>query len=154
MFYAPIIAEVIQRMEVSHLLDYGCGSQCNLAKHLKVPHRITYQAYDPCVPRYAKAPLPAQMVACVDVLEHIEPDCIDAVLDDLSRLTLECAFLSIDSAPAIKTLSDGRNAHLIQEDLRWWLPKLWSRFDIQTVQYVDEKAFFVIAKSGQKIIAA
>lgn len=146
-----MVSEVIKRMEVSHLLDYGCGAQCNLAKHLKLEKKLTYQAYDPCVEKYAKSPLPAQMVACVDVLEHIEPDCLDAVLDDLSRLTLAVAFLSVDTKAALKTLSDGRNAHLIQEDMRWWLPKIWARFDLQTVQYVSEHQFFVIALAKTQI---
>jgi len=140
-------------MGVTHLLDYGCGKSCNLAKHLKPDHKLTYQAYDPGVPRFSKPPLPAQFVACIDVLEHIEPDCIEAVLDDLCRLTEGAAFLSIDTAPAQKVLSDGRNAHLIQQDLRWWLPRLWDRWDIQTVQQTTEHSFYVIAMAKVRLEA-
>lgn len=147
-------------MEVTHLLDYGCGHNCSLAKSLKVPHKVTYQAYDPGVPRFSKLPVPAQMVACIDVLEHIEPDKVDAVLDDLARLAEGILFASVDTGPAMKTLSDGRNAHLIQEPMSWWLPKLWERFELQTVQIVSEHSFYVIAlakprleaKSGEKLI--
>lgn len=142
--YAPLVSSIVNRMQVSHLLDYGCG-QCNLAKHLKADHKVTYQAYDPCVPRFAKDPLPAQMVACIDVLEHIEPAYLDNVLDHLCRLTQAVAFLSIDTGPALKTLSDGRNAHLTQQPLPWWLPKIWARWELQTVQQATEHSFFVIA---------
>jgi hypothetical protein len=123
----------------------------NLAKHLKIDHRVTYQAYDPGVPRYAKPALPAEMVACIDVLEHIEPDLIDNVLDDLARLAEGVVFLSIDTGPAMKTLSDGRNAHLIQQPMSWWLPKLWSRWDLQTVQVTQEHAFFVIGQAKPRL---
>lgn len=151
--YAPIVSQIIERMGISHLLDYGCGAQTNLAKNLKVKHKLTYQAYDPGVPRFDKPPLPAQMVACIDVLEHIEPDCLENVLDDLCRLTEGCAFLSVDTGPAMKVLSDGRNAHLIQQPMQWWLPKFWDRWEIQTIQKTQDHAFFVVALAKPRIEA-
>lgn len=131
-------------MEVSHLLDYGCGSNLYLAKNLKVNRKVTYQAYDPGVPRFSKPPLPAQMVACIDVLEHVEPERLDAVLDDLCRLAEGMVFLTVTTVAAKKFLSDGRNAHLTQQPMSWWLPKLWTRWEIQTVQAISEVSFFVI----------
>lgn len=141
-------------MGVTHLLDYGCGAQVNLAKHLKLDHKVTYQAYDPGVPRYSKEALPAQMVACVDVLEHIEPDCLDNVLDDIARLAEGIVFLSIDTGPAMKVLSDGRNAHLIQEPISWWLPKIWARWDLQSLQATSEHAFYLIGLAKPRLEAA
>ena len=143
--YAPIVSEVINRMEVLHLLDYGCGAACNLSKHLKVNHKLTYQAYDPGVERFSKPPAPAEMVACIDVLEHIEPDKLDTVLDHLQSLTEVILFASICTAPARKHLPDGRNAHLIVEPLSWWLPKLWDRFQLQTMQFINPVSFCVVA---------
>ena len=142
--YAPMVSAVIERMGITHLLDYGCGSMCNLAKHLKVKSKLTYQGYDPGVPRFCKPPIPAQMVACIDVLEHIEPEYLDSVLDHLSSLTQGVVFLSIDTGPAVKTLSDGRNAHLTQQPMSWWMPKVFERWDVQTVQLMHEHGFFVI----------
>jgi hypothetical protein len=141
-------------MGVTHLLDYGSGSQCNLAKNLKIEQKLTYQAYDPGVPRFSKAPLPAQMVACIDVLEHIEPEYLDHVLDDLARLTEGVAFLSIHTGPAIKVLSDGRNAHLTQQPLSWWFPKIAERFEIQTVQATSEHGFFIVGLAKSRLEAA
>lgn len=151
--YAPLVSQIIERMGVTHLLDYGCGSMCNLAKHLKLKAKLTYQAYDPAVPRFAKSPVPASMVACIDVLEHIEPDCLDSVLDDLARLCEGVAFLSIHTGPAIKILSDGRNAHLIQEHMMWWLPKIWSRFELQTIQATSAHGFYVVAMAKPRLEA-
>jgi hypothetical protein len=149
--YAPLVSQIIERAEVTHLLDYGCGAKCNLARNLKVPHKITYQAYDPAVPEFASAPAPAQMVACIDVLEHIEPQCLKAVLDDLKALTEGIVFLTIHTGPAVKTLTDGRNAHLTQKPLTWWLPKLWKRWDLQTVQVTGEHGFYVIGFAKSQI---
>lgn len=149
-----MVSQIIERMQVTHLLDYGCGSQVNLAKHLKVKSKLTYQAYDPGVPRFSKAPLPAQMVACIDVLEHIEPDFLESVLNDLERLTEGVLFATVDMAPAVKTLSDGRNAHLIQQPMPWWLPKFWERWDLQTVQVTSEHSFMVVGLAKAHLEAA
>jgi len=45
-------------------------------------------------------------------------------------------------ALAVKVLPDGRNAQLIQEDFRFWLPKLWTRFDIKKLCH-PEGGFYV-----------
>jgi hypothetical protein len=149
---APLVTEIINRLEVSHLLDYGCGKHTNLLKHIKPKHKLTYQAYDPAVPEFADAPIPAEMVACVDVLEHIEPHLLDNVLDHLRDLTEVVCFLTIDTGPAGKTLSDGRNAHLIQEPMDWWMPKLLARWDLQSCQKINAHAFCFIGYTKPRAI--
>jgi hypothetical protein len=156
--YGALISELVNKLEVNHLLDYGCGSRLSLYKALKADHPLKYQAYDPAVEAYASAPVPAEMVCCIDVLEHIEPDLIDDVLDHLMELTDAVAFVSIHMGPAGKTLSDGRNAHLIQNPPEWWLPRLMARFDLHTFQLVSDVEFYVVlyargaieSVSGQK----
>lgn len=152
--YAPLVSQILNRLEVQHLLDYGCGSKLALYNSIKPKHPLTYQAYDPGVPEYSDPPTPAQMVACIDVLEHIEPDMLDNVLDHLAQMTEIIAFMSIHCGPAKKILADGRNAHLTQQPMEWWLPKLWSRFDLQTVQKSSENGFYVIANAKPRLEAA
>ena len=89
------------------------------------------QCYDPGVPEYADLPKPSQMVVCIDVLEHIEPELLDNVLDHLEELTEEVLFATIHTEPAGKVLPDGRNAHLIQKPPEWWLPKIMERFTLK-----------------------
>lgn len=149
--YAPIVSEICNNLEVRHLLDYGAG-KCRLFQNLKVQHKMKLQAYDPGVPKLSAAPVPAEMVACIDVLEHIEPELLDNVLDDLARLTECVAFLTVHTGPAVKVLADGRNAHLTQQPMEWWLPKIWERFDIQTVQVTGDHAFYCIVYAKQKLI--
>jgi hypothetical protein len=152
-----MVAEIVKNFSVTHLLDYGAGKNLSLfralgpkLKAMCLPYKVTFQAYDPGVPEMAAAPVPAQMVTCIDVLEHIEPDLLDNVLDDLVRVTQGILFATVATGPAFKHLSDGRNAHLTQQPMKWWLPKFWDRFDLQSV--VMQKGGFMMvlySKAGK-----
>ena len=142
--YAPLVSQIIDKVEIDSLLDYGCGHNLSLFKKLNPERKFTYQAYDIGVPEYSDPPVPSQMVACCDVLEHIEPEYLDNVLDHIEELTEVVAFLSVCTVPANKTLDDGRNAHLIQQPMEWWLPKIWDRFKIQSLQVMSDAEFYVI----------
>ena len=158
--YGGLVTQIIDRMGVTHLLDYGCGSRLSLFHSISPKAKLTYQAYDPGTEDFAEEPVPAQMVCCIDVLEHIEPEYLESVLDHLCSLTEVIAFITIHTGPAVKVLSDGRNAHLTQQPMEWWLPKLWSRWDLQTMQVTGENAFHVIgmakprleARDGKRIV--
>ena len=141
--FAPIVKQIIKQYAPTSLTDYGAG-KCNLQKALGEVKN--YQPYDPAFPEYGPA-RPAELVCCIDVLEHIEPECLDDVLDDLKRITMGLGFFSIHTGPAAKTLSDGRNAHIIQESAKWWLPRLCERFQIHQLQEHSYcgKGFWVIA---------
>lgn len=149
--YGPLVTQIVEKLEITHLLDYGAGHNMSLLRTFKPKHKVTYQAYDAGVPEMASPPIPAQMVCCIDVLEHIEPEFLDNVLDNLSSLTEVIAFLTIHTGPAVKVLSDGRNAHLIQQPMEWWLPKLWSRWDLHTVQRDRDNGFYVIAYAKPRL---
>lgn len=135
--YAPIVAKLVNQYQVQELLDYGAGKLRllkTIAEAKMVEHRFRYIPYEPADDRFADRPRPCEMVTCIDVLEHIEPDLLDNVLDDLRRVTGEIGFFTVHCGPAKKVLQDGRNAHLTQQPMSWWLPKFMQRFDIQTVQ--------------------
>lgn len=110
------------------ILDYGCGKGL-LAKGLD-EHGYVVREYDPAVPGKDKLPRPAELVVCTDVLEHVEPECLDDVLDHLKELTLDRIFFTISTRPAKKHLADGRNTHICLHDADWWRKKMASRFDI------------------------
>ena len=127
--FAPMVGQFIQGLKLTSVLDYGAGKG-NLAQNLKIPAQIT--EYDPAIP--GKSVLPEgkfDLVCCIDVLEHIEPECLFDVLDSLTSFIGKYAFITVHTGPAKKVLSDGRNAHLIQEKARWWMPQLCERMDIQ-----------------------
>jgi len=124
--YAAIVADIANQLQTTDVLDYGCGQ-----RRLESALGWLIRNYDPAIPEFSDKPqYGADVVACTDVLEHIEPDQLDAVLDDLKRLTKQAGIFVIATGPAKKFLDDGRNAHLIQEGAKWWLPKIMERFDL------------------------
>ncbi len=143
--FAPLVASQIRRLDVRELLDYGAG-KCRLRGALdSLQLDVNYYPFEPAIEALSAAPEPREMVACLDVLEHVEPECLDDVLDDLRRLTRRVGVFTVHTGPAQKTLSDGRNAHLIQRPPEWWLPRFFLRFDVVAFQKVDN-GFFVIVE--------
>ena len=85
--FAPIIQQLIAQFDAKSLSDYGAGKQ-NLRKALEAAGvSLDYRPYDPAFPEYGEA-RPADLVCCIDVLEHIEPEYLDNVLDELKSLAL------------------------------------------------------------------
>ena len=142
--YAPIISQIINNYKLQSLSDYGAG-KCRLIKALKEAghNDLSYFPYDPVFPDYGP-PTPADLVCCIDVLEHIEPIHLDSVLDQLQSLTNKYAFFTIHTGPAVKVLQDGRNAHIIQAPTSWWLPLLSKRFEIHTLKST-KAGFWILA---------
>ncbi len=116
---------------VTEWLDYGAGHG-GLAIAVKEKHgdKYTITEYEPSRPDATK-PEPKDYVVCVDVLEHVEPDLIDNVLDDLQRVTNKYGYFTISCRLAAKILKDGRNAHILVKPKEWWKEKLESRFTIK-----------------------
>jgi 2-polyprenyl-3-methyl-5-hydroxy-6-metoxy-1,4-benzoquinol methylase len=130
--YAPLVSEVINKTRIGDILDYGAGKG-RLAQNLTPDHEVAVHHYEPAIDEWANTPEAHDLVACIDVLEHIEPDHLDEVLDDLKRVTKHIGVFTVHTGPAAKTLPDGRNAHLIQEPMEWWLPKFMERFEIYSL---------------------
>ncbi len=132
--YADLVIAVADQVKAKSIADYGAG-KCNLRRKMQELGRgdFAYHPYDPVFPEYG-TPTPADLVCCIDVLEHIELDYLDAVLADLQRITVKVGVFTIHTGPAVKHLPDGRNAHLIQQPPSWWLPRLCRHFEIVHLQ--------------------
>jgi 2-polyprenyl-3-methyl-5-hydroxy-6-metoxy-1,4-benzoquinol methylase len=111
------------------VLDYGCGKG-TFSKKFGRP--VTN--YDPCVPEWSKHPKPHDYVYCTDVLEHVEPEFVDAVLDDLRALTLKKAYVLICLQPSTKKLLDGSDPHKTVRPAKWWTEQLEKRFKVEQDQ--------------------
>tara|TARA_B100002003_G_scaffold251738_2_gene297103 strand:- start:3010 stop:4344 length:1335 start_codon:yes stop_codon:yes gene_type:complete len=128
-----IIERHIEENNVSNILDYGSGYP-GLKSVFGEKYNVT--EYDPGIEIKSKTPEPQEYVVCTDVLEHIEPEFIDNVLDDLKRVVTNKGFFTISCRDALMILSDGRNAHLIQKPREWWKEKLLKRFNIIEETYI------------------
>ena len=148
--FAPMVAQVLEATRANELLDYGAGKGrlgIALKQNLKRPLAIRH--YDPAIPEWSAPPAPCGFVACIDVLEHIEPLLLDNVLNDLQRVTADVGVFTVHTGPAVKVLPDGRNAHLIQQPPAWWLPKFLERFELANFNRVTMGFIVVVERKRQ-----
>jgi hypothetical protein len=131
--WAELMLDTAQHHKCRSLIDYGCGQNTLVRKIKEIDtggQIQAYRSYDPAIPDLAH-PVNGvfDLVSCTDVLEHIEPECLDNVLDQLRSLTGRVAVFVVSMAPTNKWLSDGRNGHLIVKRVDWWkkhFEKRWS----------------------------
>lgn len=124
-FHAVAVNDLANRTGSTVLLDYGCG-RSTLKKTLKVLNSVlVVNEYDPGIPQYSTPPTGAyDLVVCTDVLEHVEPEFVDAVLARIFGMATRAIYFQIACRPARLKLPDGRNAHLTVEPPEWWKAKL------------------------------
>ena len=136
--FARIVSEICNRIHVRHLLAYGDGGSW-LFRHLKVNHPMRLQSFNRVE---TTDPVPAQMVACIDVFGYDETE---KAFQDMVRLTEAVLFANIKVTE--------------EQPLIWWLEKFCKDFDVHTVQVTTASEFFVIcyakprleAVSGEKL---
>jgi uncharacterized Rossmann fold enzyme/2-polyprenyl-3-methyl-5-hydroxy-6-metoxy-1,4-benzoquinol methylase len=148
--HSTMVIKLMNLTASKSILDYGCG-RGYLAKSLDFP----IWEYDPAVEGKDEQPRPADLLVCTDVLEHIEPDKLFFVLDDIKVLTNRCAYIVISTRKAVKTLRDGRNAHLIVENPDWWKSKLEDFFFINDswfLEPIQEFHAIVVPKYNTKLL--
>ena len=115
-----------RRGYIRSVLDFGAG-QGTLGKYVAdnaIDVRAKWYDYDPGIPAISKLPEgPFDAVVSSDVLEHVEPDQIDATIDQLFNLANRAQYHHIACSECGLILPDGRNAHLTVEEPKWWLEK-------------------------------
>ena len=124
---------------VLEVVDYGCGKATNM----KFIFPIKIHSYDPGVPTWSADPPCAPYLICMDVLEHIEPELLEDVLQHIDSKFTRKALLGISMSPAKETLPDGRNAHLIQKPVGWWLERLQKYFYVETIEIARTNGSFI-----------
>lgn len=124
--HANTIRNLLRGEQYKDILDYGAGSG-SVAASLQ---EFNVSEYDPGIEGKEHGNEPRSFVVCLDVLEHIEPDLLEAVLADIDRCLLDKGYFVISCRKAMKTLADGRNAHLIVKPPHWWSRKLQERFEL------------------------
>lgn len=142
------MAGLAEKSHSRSILDYGCGKrtlEAGLLRQWKNVPLVPIVNYDPCIEGCEKK-VKCDLVACTDVLEHIEPELLDNVLADIREHMGHVGFLTVHTGPAMKHLADGRNAHLIQEGYVWWFNKLSRYFWIAHLDNMGNDLFFTVAR--------
>lgn len=121
--WATHVAGIATLEDCASILDYGCGKG-TLAKALR--GKFDIGEYDPGVPGKDQVSGNYDLVVSLDVLEHIEPKCLDEVIQHLESLTKKYLFVVISTKPSKRIMSDGRDTHLSLHDDAWWSNKFSS----------------------------
>ncbi|MGB0818370.1 MAG: methyltransferase domain-containing protein [Candidatus Puniceispirillaceae bacterium] len=116
--------ELVAEHKPRSLLDYGCGKGVLVSMLNQSFPQLVTDLYDPGVPEFDHDPVPADMVTCTDVLEHIEPEHIEQALYHLQALTKKVAYFVVHTGDCGHKLPDGRPAHILQRSQQWWMEKL------------------------------
>jgi hypothetical protein len=120
-----LVSTLFETNEVTSMLDFGAGKG-NTSNAIKESYpNINLYTYDP-VTFPIELPKQIDLVYSSDVLEHVEPNLIDSTIIDLFQRGTKYQYHLIACHPAKKSLSDGRNAHLIIEEPEWWENKITS----------------------------
>lgn len=123
------VIHLIGKVDAKSVLDYGCGRGTLKAALDSAENEalcLDVREYDPGIEGKSELPEPADIVVCTDVLEHVEPDRLKAVLAHIFDLTRKVCFAVVATRPAEKRLPDGRNAHLIIDNAGWWVEQFRS----------------------------
>ncbi len=104
-------------------LDYGCG------KGKLTVACEDFRRYDPAIPEFSADPLPADLVLCLTVLEHVEPECIDDVLGHLEVLTKRRIIIKVTTVDSNLRLADRTSVHRTIRPSQWWLRKCIDHWD-------------------------
>jgi FkbM family methyltransferase len=141
---ANTVTGLATQLGTQDILDYGCGKG-TLSQSMPWP----IKEYDPAVLGKEQEPMPADIVVCTDVLEHVEPELLDHVLMDIGRCTRKLAYIVVHTGPSMKTLPDGRNTHLIQQPRAWWRQQLEKFFVIDDSYENGFEVHFVVKRQGE-----
>ena len=126
------------------VLDYGAGAGTYAEAVHKVLSWAKVSCYDPFYPKWKDLTDPEihDVVNCTDVMEHVELECVENTLKYIAQRARFMALFSIGTEDAIKTLPDGRNAHITQKSPRWWADKLREHFAIVDYALTDGMVLF------------
>jgi hypothetical protein len=138
--HKDFIRQFLIEFNCKSILDYGCGKAIQYHKEkLHESHflGIMPSLYDPAVEQYSVLPAGSfDAVICTDVLEHIEEEDVGDIIKEIYSKADKFVYLGISNEPASSILPDGRNAHVTQKSLDWWIEQTLPYADKFTLMYV------------------
>lgn len=141
------------------LIDYGSGTgRATLwfakkglnavgVDHVAAANESAPIVFEACLWSLPSALQPSDYTFCCDVMEHIPPERVDAVLDQIARRTKKGGWFRIATRPdgfGPKLL--GEPLHLTVQPASWWEKKLGQWFE--NVELVQETAAVCVFSVG------
>lgn len=131
--WLPRIEELAEQIRAQTVLDYGSGPYSPIACHTN----LDVSEYDPGVPRLSRMPEPADLVVCLQALEHIESRCVDDVLAHIESLANKAVLIVVSDKHSSKTLPDGSPWHSFVMSQDWWRQKLLGYTEIEPIRTTE-----------------
>ncbi len=130
-----LVSNLAQDERATSILDYGCGPASALSKFLD----ISVVDYDPAVSGIDAVPeMMFDIVVANHVLENVEQERVEAVLENLHKLTRKVLFLSVSCNPSKKQFAGGTSVPRFARNADWWLAKLTTLF--VSIEVLDNSA--------------
>lgn len=130
MRHREFVRSMLKELGCKSGLDYGCGQGTLWGKSYSRERDPNWalQGYDPAVDAFSAPPLPADLVVCTDVMEHVEQQYVATVVDHLFHLTQIALYVVVALTETSKRFSDGRSAHVMLRPAQWWADEFATRF--------------------------
>lgn len=156
---APLFVEVVKPRAGDRIIDFGCGTgrgtlalhrltecelwQIDFASNCRDPGQdFVFLGLDLTKP--LPLPVSGDYAYCTDVLEHIEPDQVDAVIRNVLGACPR-AFFQISTVPDHCGALIGHPLHLTVKPFEWWREKFLSLgYAVQWERKEDNAALFFI----------
>lgn len=125
------VKRLVDIVKPERMLDYGCG------KGMQYLHQRLHESWGGMLPYCYDIGVPAistkpegvfEGILCCDVMEHIDPQDVDEILDDIFISTnpdrLSFVAFQIDIHPSKKVFKETmEDLHLCVQPPEWWMPK-------------------------------
>ena len=137
--HVEYISQFIRDKNCESILDFGCGKGDQYFKdkiHEQHFRGVLPTLYDPAVEEFCTLPERTfDAVISTDVLEHIDE--IDDALRTIHDKADKFVYHGVANFPTGRLLDDGRDSHVIQEDIDWWVQKVLPYAKQFTMIYLD-----------------
>lgn len=146
-----MLKKIINDLNISSVLDYGCGKS-KLLDLIKKNKKIKIYRYDPAIKKYSKLTKnKTDLVICTDVLQHVPLYDLDKVLKEIKSKGIYILFY-IKCTNHKTKLPNKTYANCTVYDKKWWLEKLSNYYDdIKEIKISDLTSVCFIMK-GENIM--
>lgn len=141
--HGDLLKPYIGKFNIKTILDFGSGKGEQYTEkrlHWKYFNKIMPALYDPAVEGIDTLPKRNfNMVFSTDVLEHLEYEDLDETLEIIYSKATKFVYHGIANWETGRILDDGRDMHIIQEDINWWVDKIKPHITVPTLIFVETR---------------